>query len=138
MVALESGKASSLGELFNEIPDRVSDFAVLVGAGHALGGQVELGCLAACLALFIAYLRAEGKVAGAHQEYCGPMAKQQRMMIITAAAVLSAFVPAGWTVGPGPNWGVLSLALWLVLLGGLVTVVRRLTRIAAALRRARP
>jgi phosphatidylglycerophosphate synthase len=136
MVAIESGKTSALGELFNEIPDRVSDVAVLVGAGYALGGRVELGYLAACLALFIAYLRAEGKVAGAHQEYCGPMAKQQRMMTVTAAAVLSAFVPPDWSVAPG--WGVMTLALALVLLGGAVTVVLRLARIAAALRRSTP
>jgi phosphatidylglycerophosphate synthase len=135
MVAIESGKSSPLGELFNEIPDRISDGAVLIGAGYALGGQIELGYLAGCLALFIAYLRAEGKVTGAHQEYCGPMAKQQRMMTITAGALLSALVPAGWTVWPGH--GVLALALWLIVLGGLVTVVRRLARISAALRRAK-
>jgi phosphatidylglycerophosphate synthase len=133
MVAIESGKTSALGELFNEIPDRISDVSVLIGAGYALGGKVELGYLAACLALFIAYLRAEGKVAGAHQEYCGPMAKQHRMMTITAAAVISSFLPAGWIVLPG--YGVLALSLLVILAGGAITVVRRLARISNSLRR---
>ena len=47
MVAVESGKASPLGELFNEVPDRVSDIAVLIGAGYAAGGNATLGLLAA-------------------------------------------------------------------------------------------
>jgi len=35
MVALASGRASKVGELYNEIPDRVSDAAVFIGAGFA-------------------------------------------------------------------------------------------------------
>src|SRR5438094_1406574 len=37
MVALASGRASKVGELYNEIPDRVSDAAVFVGAVFAGG-----------------------------------------------------------------------------------------------------
>src|SRR6184192_3560170 len=37
MVALASGRASKVGELYNEIPDRVSDAAVFIGAGFAWG-----------------------------------------------------------------------------------------------------
>ena len=35
MVALASGRASKTGELYNEVPDRVSDAAVFIGAGFA-------------------------------------------------------------------------------------------------------
>ena len=126
----------AVGELFNEIPDRVSDAGVFIGAGHALGGNIELGYLTACLALFLAYVRAEGKVAGAHQEYCGPMAKQHRMMTITVAATVSPFVPEGWVVWPG--YGVMAIGLCVILAGGLVTVVRRLARITTALRKGKP
>jgi phosphatidylglycerophosphate synthase len=129
MVAIETGKSSPVGELFNEVPDRVSDVAVLVGAGYALGGRPELGFAAALLAVFIAYLRAEGKVAGAHQEFCGPMAKQHRMAVVTLACPLAALFP---TVE------VMAMALGVVLIGELITVPRRLLRIASALRRARP
>src|SRR5207247_1612290 len=45
MVAVESGRASRLGELFNEVPDRVSDSAVLIGLGYAHGSEPVLGYL---------------------------------------------------------------------------------------------
>ena len=72
MVAVESGKSSRIGELFNEGPDRVSDAAVLIGIGYAYGGSVELGFLAAVVALFVAYVRAMAKVAGAPNDFRGP------------------------------------------------------------------
>ena len=90
MVALATYTASPVGELYNEVPDRVSDTAICIGAGYAVGSWPVLGYLAACVALLVAYVRAQGKVAGAHQEFCGPMAKQQRMFVLTAAAVYCA------------------------------------------------
>ena len=63
MVAIELGKGSPLGELYNEIPDRVSDAATLVGLGFAAGSVPWLGFLAAILAVFVAYVRAAVKIA---------------------------------------------------------------------------
>src|SRR5947209_4138786 len=57
MVALQSGTGSPLGELYNEVPDRVADTAIFIGAGYATGSFPELGYLAACVALFVAYVR---------------------------------------------------------------------------------
>src|SRR5262245_5482762 len=37
MVAIESGRASPVGELYNEVPDRISDSAILIGLGYAAG-----------------------------------------------------------------------------------------------------
>jgi phosphatidylglycerophosphate synthase len=133
LVAIEHAKASRLGELFNEIPDRISDAATLIGAGYAIGGVPSLGYLTACVALFIAYVRAAGKAAGARQEFCGPMAKQQRMFLVTLACVYCGLAPSAWQ----PTWrgaGVMSLALSIIITGGLFTAARRLRRIAAALR----
>jgi hypothetical protein len=45
MVAIESQRASPVGELYNEVPDRVSDTATLIGAGYAVGGDITLGYL---------------------------------------------------------------------------------------------
>ena len=89
MVAIESGRASRLGELFNEVPDRVSDAATLIGLGHAVGGIPWLGDLAAVLALFVAYVRSAARNAGAPQDYSGPMAKQHRMFVVTVTALVS-------------------------------------------------
>src|SRR2546427_6041387 len=98
MVALASGRASKVGELYNEVPDRVSDAAVFIGAGYAWGGNVALGYVATILAIFTAYVRAAGKIAGAPNEFCGPMAKQHRMLVVTAACVYSAVVPRSWQI----------------------------------------
>ncbi|OWK44382.1 CDP-alcohol phosphatidyltransferase family protein [Fimbriiglobus ruber] len=136
MVAIESGRASPVGELYNDVPDRVSDTATLVGAGCAVGGDVVLGCLAACAALFTAYVRAIGKAAGAPQEYCGPMAKQQRMALLTLIALYCGLAPTSWR----PLWGdpagrsLVAAGLLIITLGSLLTAARRLVRIAANLR----
>jgi phosphatidylglycerophosphate synthase len=134
MVAIEAGRASPLGELYNEVPDRVSDAATLIGAGYAPGGDVALGYGAACVALFTAYVRAMGKAAGAPQEFCGPMAKQQRMALITVLAVYCGLAPAAWQLA----WGLLAAGLAVIIVGSLVTAGRRLLRIAAHLRKPLP
>ncbi len=136
MVAMETRTASPVGELYNEIPDRVSDACILVGAGYATGSSPELGWIAACVALFVAYVRAQGKAAGAPNEYCGPMAKQQRMATITLAALYASLAPTALQLEHSltPGWGVMAWALALVVAGGALTAVRRLGRIAHALR----
>ncbi len=134
VVAVETGQASPVGQLYNEVPDRVSDVATLIGAGYAAGGDPTLGFIAATVALFLAYVRAMGKVAGARQEYCGPMAKTQRMLVVTVAALYCGLTPLDWqlTLAWG-GWSVMALGLWIVIIGGLLTAARRLARIAAAL-----
>jgi phosphatidylglycerophosphate synthase len=136
MVAIQQERTSKLGELFNEIPDRVSDAAILIGAGFAVGGSPTLGYVAACLAIFLAYIRAQGAVAGSLQEFCGPMAKPHRMAAVTLAALFAAFAPGNWQpVFESPNeWSMMACALAVIILGELVTVVRRLSRISRALR----
>src|SRR5262245_42494369 len=57
MVAIESRQASAVGELYNEVPDRVSDAATLIGLGYAVGGNPVLGYAAAAVAIFTAYVR---------------------------------------------------------------------------------
>jgi phosphatidylglycerophosphate synthase len=135
MVAIETGRTSAVGELYNEVPDRVSDTAILVGAGYSAGGCPVLGYVAALLAVFIAYVRAQGRVAGAPQEYCGPMAKPQRMFVMTVGALAAALLPSAWMprVPALPEQGIMAAALMLIIAGETVTVHRRLVRIAAAL-----
>ncbi len=136
MVAIQTSRASPIGGLYNEIPDRVSDAAFFLGMGYAAGGVPELGYAAAMLAIMTAYVRSEGAVAGAHQEYCGPMAKPHRMAFATCGCLLAAGVPPAWI----PQWetvpdaGIMAATLAVIVLGCLVTILRRLARIAAALR----
>jgi phosphatidylglycerophosphate synthase len=133
MVAVARGIASPVGELFNEVPDRVSDAATLIGFGYAAGSNPLLGFAATIFAIFLAYLRAQGKVAGAHQEFCGPMAKQQRMAAVTVGAVVCAIISAMPAGVSAPGYSIPEWTLWLVILGSIITVIRRLRRIASAL-----
>ena len=135
MVALVSSRASKVGELYNEVPDRISDAAVFIGAGYTWGGNVALGYIATILAIFTAYVRAAEKVVGTPNEFCGPMAKQHRMLVITAC-LYSLVVPRSWQIFHFDNLkvGVMALALTLIIAGCLVTVVRRRQRIARALK----
>ena len=136
MVALASGRASRVGELYNEIPDRVSDAAVFIGAGFAWGGNLSLGYIATILAIFTAYVRAAGKIAGAPNEFCGPMAKQHRMLVITLICLYSAITPRSWQMSPFSDFhiGLMTLGLLVIIVGSVITVIRRLSRIAHALK----
>jgi phosphatidylglycerophosphate synthase len=137
MVAIERQIASPVGELYNEVPDRVSDAALFVGLGFASGGEPLLGCGTALAAVFTAYVRAMAKVAGAPQDFCGPMAKPQRMFAVTVLAVYCALAPLAWQ----PLWrfgnrafGLASAALVVILIGSLWTTIRRLIRAARYLK----
>jgi phosphatidylglycerophosphate synthase len=130
MVAIEGGKASATGSLFNEVPDRIADPLLLIAAGYALRPELHfLGWLAALLAVGTAYVRVLGGALGRAQDFRGPMAKQQRMAILTIACVVACLV-SFWH-SPEP---VLILALAVITLGSAWTCVRRLSAIAASLR----
>ena len=135
MVALASGRASKVGELYNEVPDRISDAAVFIGAGFAWGGNIALGYIATILAVFTAYVRAAGKIAGAPNEFCGPMAKQHRMLVITLICLYSAVTPRSWQIISfnDSQIGLMTLGLAVIIVGCVITVFRRVSRIACAL-----
>jgi len=133
MVAVESKTASRLGELFNELPDRVSDTLLLVSLGFAAGSSPHLGYAAALLAMFGAYLRAVGASVGVGQIFDGLMAKPQRMFVVTVLALVMALAPASWAVlwsGLGP----VAIALALISAGCVLTAVTRLGAIANKLK----
>lgn len=137
MVAIERGIASPVGELYNEIPDRVSDMAALIGLGYAVYSDVALGFLGAMLAVFVAYIRAMAKAAGAPNDFSGPMAKQQRMFIVTLAALFMGLAPAEWRRPFWHGWTIPSVALATICIGCAITAVRRVRR-AACILRSRP
>ena len=132
MLAVEGGLTTPSGELYNELPDRLADLLILVGAGYAIvevPWGPELGWAAATTALLTAYVRTLGAAAGASHHFVGPMAKPRRMHVLIAACLLSAVETAvGWREG----W-VLVVALILIIAGGAVTILRRLRRIVADL-----
>ena len=132
MVAVARGVTSPVGELYNEIPDRLSDSAVLIGLGVA-AGDWALGALAALTSMATAYVRAVGKAAGAPSDFGGPMAKQQRMFLVTLAACWLAFAPVA-AQQMLPSAELLRALLLLIIVGAGLTAGRRLRHIATALR----
>ena len=131
LVAVEGGLRTKTGEIYNELPDRVSDVLLLSAAGYACRGtgwERELGWAAAALAVGTAYVRALGGQLSAAQQFGGPMAKQQRMAVLTVACVTTAAeTRLGWPLRTMP------LALLVIALGSLLTAARRTRRIAAEL-----
>jgi phosphatidylglycerophosphate synthase len=124
MVAVEHQKKSPSGDLWNEVPDRFSDIATIVGAGYALGGCVILGVVGALLALLTAYVRSLGASLGAGQIFTGIGGKPQRMALLTMAALVGAILLLSHTV---------TIGLMLVCLASAATVVQRLLLVRAHL-----
>jgi len=133
MVAIEGGFKTKSGEIFNELPDRFADALILIGAGYA-APRVEwmplAGFVAAVLAVMTAYVRALGGSAGVSQQFCGPMAKQQRMALVTAGSVATAV--SAWFGGAFP---IIGWTLVVISAGCVVTIFRRTGRIIGELER---
>jgi len=131
MVAIEGGKKTKSGDIFNDLPDRISDPLIIVPAGYAITALpygAGLGWLAAMMAVLTAYVRVLGHSAGTPDFFIGPMAKQHRMATLTVACALC--VPASfWSL----QQIVLYAALLIIALGGAVTVVRRAVHIVSIL-----
>jgi phosphatidylglycerophosphate synthase len=134
MVALEHGRGGPLGPIWNELPDRIADGLLLVGAGAGaarggIGWAMDLGWAAALLAVLTAYVRELGRGLGQPADFSGPGAKPHRMALLTGLAVISAIAePALWRPGQAMAIGLIILCL----LAG-VTVARRTLNLAARL-----
>ncbi len=128
MVAVEGGKQSPLGALYNEFPDRVADSLLLVAWGYA-AAQPWLGWLAALLATLTAYVRVFGGALGLAQSFIGPMAKQHRMAVMTVACLTAALE----CVFRGGTPLALQAGLWLAAAGSAWTCVARSRAIARQL-----
>lgn len=130
MVAIARGIDSPKGELYNEVPDRISDAAIFIGLGYAAGSEPVLGYAAALLAVFVAYVRAMGKSMGAPNDFCGPMAKPQRMALATLLAAYLALAPTAWRLSGDAAGGEVKGILLVIIIGCTLTAVRRLMRAA--------
>jgi phosphatidylglycerophosphate synthase len=120
---MTGGPGNKIGEIYNEMPDRLADVLILAGAGYGVGALpygVTLGWIAAVLALLTAYVRVLGGSLGLPQPFIGPMAKQHRMFTMTMAALAS--VPEA-LFDRSPH--VLHAALVIIVVGSAITVARR-------------
>lgn len=92
--------------------------------------MVWLAWLGALLAMATAYIRVLGGALGVPQRFTGPMAKQQRMALLTVACLLGSLELYLWQS---------NYALWIatmgILLGSLVTCAVRTRDIARDLKK---
>lgn len=128
MVAVEGGKHTATGALYNEFPDRIADTFLIVGLGYAAFSPT-LGWMAALLAAFTAYIRQTGAGLGFAHDFQGPMAKQQRMFVLTLGCVLGAV--ESWL------WGTrhcLMIGLGVIAVGSALTCVTRTSKLSSLLK----
>lgn len=131
LLAVEGGFKSKLGDLYNEIPDRIADVLILIGAGYAARAEPYgeiLGWSAALIAVLTAYVRLLAGSLGARQLFIGPMAKQHRMFLMTLGCLAAAIEHSRLGTVRG-----LWLALIVVVIGSVITFFRRLARLASEL-----
>ena len=131
LLAIEGGLKSKTGDLYNEVPDRFGDIAIMLGAGfviRALPYGMTLAWVMILIAILTAYVRLLGGSLGLVQDFSGPMAKQHRMFTLTLGTLLA----AGEIAMRGTVW-TLYIAVWAIVIGSAFTVARRLARIARQL-----
>lgn len=133
MVAIEGGKKSAVGAIYNEVPDRVSDTLVLVPLGM-VAGSLALGLAAALSAMMTAYVRTFGGSLGQPQSFLGPMSKSHRMAAVTVGLVVELVRSLSGFALAGHEAPVLELVAWSVVVLGVVTSLRRLAVIHRLLR----
>lgn len=138
MVAVEGGRASATGPIYNEVPDRLADVFILVGAGYStavepgvlkLWDALPLGWSCAVLAMATAYVRLlQGTLTG-QQSFVGPMAKQHRMAVLTLGTLIALVERLAGREPVAVKW-----ALIVILFGAAFTFVRRLGLIVTYLK----
>jgi len=137
LVAVEGGRKTATGDLFNEVPDRFADVLILAPTGYALTWLgtlgITFGWLVALLAVLSAYVRVFGGSLGFQQSFIGPMAKQHRMATLTVAALASVLE----VIIGGYQGRILSVGLLIIGLGTALTIIRRLGLTAGQLRQGR-
>jgi phosphatidylglycerophosphate synthase len=133
LMAVEGGKKTPFGELYNDLPDRISDIFLFAGAGYCLFPYapyaIHLGWIAAAFAVLTAYIRVLGASMGCPHFFLGPMAKQHRMAVLNLGLLVSAAEAAARGVF---SYG-LQIALGIIAVGSFLTCMRRARMIVRTL-----
>ncbi|RDS85647.1 CDP-alcohol phosphatidyltransferase family protein [Dyella psychrodurans] len=126
MVAVEGGRGTATGSLYNEVPDRIADVLFLLALGFVVN-LPWLGWLNALLAVLTAYIRLLGDALGQAQDFRGPMAKPHRMWLMGLMLVPAALLP---------DWShrLLLITAIIIATGSALTCVLRLHAIARRLK----
>jgi len=130
MVAIECGKKSAVGTMYNEFPDRIADCVLIIALGYA-SGFPWLGWLGALLAAMTAYVRVFGGSVGLEQSFRGVMAKPHRMWVMVLGCISGAFEIAS----SGTRFSLVVAAV-IIAAGSLITCITRTCAIAKGMKEA--
>jgi phosphatidylglycerophosphate synthase len=126
MVARELGVSRPLGEIWNELADRIGDALFIGGLAFCPAVDPRLALAAVAMPLLASYVGLAAKAAGGRRGYGGVMSKPGRMAVLGVAA------PLAWATAD-LRW--LAVAAAIVAVGSLVTFCQRWLAAAAELRR---
>lgn len=132
MIAIEYGKKTIYGDIYNEFPDRISDSLILIGASllSSSPNGLAIGLAACFFSIFTAYVRLLAASQGLPQHFLGPMAKQHRMALISITCLV-------FLVYQKPlinNFNLFDFALIIICAGCVITVARRLHKMCIELK----
>ena len=125
MVARGLGVSSAIGEVANEVLDRLSDAAIFLSIGFSGHADTGLAGVATAAILINSYVGIVGKSAGGSRVYVGILGKADRMIIVGVLGVVSFFYR---------HELIWPIALTVVIAGTLVSTFQRLRAIKADLK----
>jgi CDP-diacylglycerol--glycerol-3-phosphate 3-phosphatidyltransferase len=116
LVARRTSTARPMGEVWNELADRLGDVLFLGGLAFtpAVDSRLALGAVIA--ALLASYVGITAKAVGGSRQYGGVMSKPGRMIVVAIGA------PLAFLTGDG-RW--LAAAAGLIVVGSLLTLLAR-------------
>lgn len=126
-VARRTGRSRPVGELWNELGDRVADVLFIGGLAFHPSVEPRLALAAVIAALLASYAGVVARAAGGRRQYGGIMSKPGRMIVLAVAA------PAAYVTGDGR---LLAAAAALIVVGSLATLAQRVATARLELDRA--
>jgi phosphatidylglycerophosphate synthase len=116
-VARGSGSVRPMGEVWNELSDRMADVLMIGALAFVTAVGPLLAGAATVAALLASYAGITSRAVGAPRQYGGPMSKPGRMIALAVAAPLALVLTDGWPM---------TLAAVVIAVGALVTLAQRL------------
>jgi CDP-diacylglycerol--glycerol-3-phosphate 3-phosphatidyltransferase len=116
-VARRTGTTHAMGEVFNEVGDRISDILFIGGLAFVAAVGPLLALAAVVAAQLSSYAGVSARAVGVPRQYGGVMSKPGRMIVLAVSAPLAFILGTDWPLVAGA---------WLVLAGSLVTLAQRI------------
>ena len=116
-VARGSGSARPMGEVWNELGDRIADVLMIGAMAFVAAVGPMLAGAATLAALLASYAGITSRAVGAPRQYGGVMSKPGRMIVLAVAAPLAFVLGQGWP---------LLLGAVVIVVGSIITLAQRL------------